>query len=143
MKILVALLFVPLLFACAPAPSAGNSPEDVAPARVIDFTDLNSDAVGRLEVALQPDGKMRMVIRLSGLRAGSNHAAHVHSGSCQRLGALTASLAGVSADSAGRAVSSSIVDTTRLPQSAYVMVHERAANAANGPGVGIACATFR
>ena len=69
MKILVALLFVPLLFACAPAPSAGNSSQnnggssaDVAPARVIAFTDLSSGAVGRLEVALQPDGAMRMVI---------------------------------------------------------------------------------
>ena len=150
MKIFVALLFIPLLAACAPAPSvgsasqgSGSSSEDVAPARVIDFTDLSSGAAGRLEVALQADGKLRMVIRLSGLRAGSNHAVHVHSGSCQRLGALTSLLTEVSADSSGRAVSSSSLDIARLPQSAYVMVHERGAKASDGPGVGIACAAIR
>ena len=150
MKIFVALFFTGLLAACAPAPSVGSSSQDsggsagdIAPPRAIGFTELSSGAAGRMEVALQTDGKTRMVIRLSGLRAGSNHAAHVHSGSCQSLGALTSSLTEVSADASGRAVSTSTVDSARIPQSAYVMVHERAAKAANGPGVGIACATIR
>jgi CHRD domain len=147
MKYLLALLFIPFV-ACAPASSGTASSQatnDVVSARAFTLVALGSGnrATGRVETALQPNGSTRLTIAISGLTAGSAHAAHIHSGSCSQPGAIVVVLAEVKADSSGSAAQNNAVDTARIPQSAYVMVHVRDSNAANGPGPGMACANIR
>jgi CHRD domain len=118
---------------------------DVVTGRAFTLTPLGTAnrATGRVEMALQPNGSTRLMINMSGLTAGSVHAAHLHSGSCSQPGAIVIVLSEVRADANGGVAQNNAVDTAQIPQPAYVMVHGRASNATNGPGPGIACANIR
>jgi hypothetical protein len=151
MKHLFALLLVPFV-ACAPGSKGTDSPQpnalssgDAVAARAFTLTPLGAGnrASGRVETALQPNGGTRLMIAMSGLSAGSAHAAHIHSGSCTQPGAIVVVLSELRADASGGAVQNNAVDTARIPPSAYVMVHVRDASAANGPGPGMACVNIR
>ena len=153
MKHLLALLILPVV-ACAPASSGTGASQpqpntlasgDAVAARAFTLTPLGAGnrVAGRVETALQPNGSTRLTNAASGLSGSSAHAAHIHSGSCARPGAIIVVLSEVSADASGDALTNTMVDTARIPQSAYVMVHQRDSSAANGPGPGLACANIR
>jgi hypothetical protein len=152
MKQLIALLLLPVV-ACAPAPNAGSvsstpgSAETVS-ARTYAIQPVGTNAAssrvqGRVEVQRQLDGRTQITLSVQGLTAGSAHAVHLHSGSCANPGAIRLALTEAIASSSGGNNSSTTFDTTRMPSSAYVMVHERASNAPTGPGPGMACANLR
>jgi Cu/Zn superoxide dismutase len=152
MKHLIALLLVPFV-ACAPAPNAGgagnaSTSSEVVSARNLAIVPVGTNAAksrvqGRIEVATQLDGKTRVTMSILGLDAGSSHAVHLHAGTCTQPGAIRLALTEIVATSSGGNISSSTFDTSRIPSSAYLMIHERASNASNGPGPGMACANIR
>ena len=155
MKQLIPLLLVPFV-ACAPAPNSGmasGAPTNATTAETVSSRNraivpvgtnaASSRVQGRLEVATQLDGKTMLTVSILGLEAGSAHAIHLHSGSCAQPGAIRLALTEVVANSGGANNSSSSFDTARIPVNAYVMIHERASNASNGPGPGMACANLR
>lgn len=68
---------------------------------------------------------LTVVLTLSGLAPGSEHAAHIHAGSCASQGAVLYPLMTVKADSEGKAtVTTTIPNVTSIPGSGwYVNVH--------------------
>jgi hypothetical protein len=152
MKQLIALLLLPFV-ACAPAPNAANvsstpgSAETVSArtyaVQPVGINATSSRVQGRVEIQRQLDGRTQITLSLQGLVANSVHAVHLHAGSCAQPGAIRLALTEAVASTVGNHNSSTTFDTTRMPSSAYVMVHERASNAPTGPGPGMACANLR
>jgi hypothetical protein len=132
------------LASCAPASSS------VAGAKVVELKALNafaggapSTAKGRAELSLQADGKTKVVVTVSGLTANTKHIGHIHTGTCTPGGPVAILLSEISSDASGNAKAETVVDTAKIPASAYVQYHQRGAGAAEGAGAGITCGDIK
>jgi hypothetical protein len=133
------VLLVIALAACAPAATSSRTVTLVT----TDALGAASKVQGRVELVSQGDGATRVVITMTGLTAGAKHAAHIHIGSCQNQGAVAVPLTDLSVGADGAGLSSTVIETGRIPVAAYVNVHQRGSADAAGPGGGVACANIR
>jgi CHRD domain len=129
---------------CAPASST------VSNARVVELKALNkfangadSTAKGTAELSLQADGKTKVVVIVSGLTANTKHIGHIHTGTCTPGGPVALLLSELSSDASGNAKAETVVDTAKIPASAYVQYHQRGTGAAEGAGAGITCGDIK
>jgi hypothetical protein len=78
-----------------------------------------------------------VTVSLEGLEPGSQHAGHVHTGSCANQGAIVAGLDAITADAEGEgsATTADVLDD-RLGDAFYIQYHV----ALNPPGAPLSCA---
>jgi hypothetical protein len=133
-----------VMASCAPASST------VSNARVVELKALgkfasgaDSTAKGTAELSLQADGKTKVVVTVSGLTANTKHIGHIHTGECAKPGPVAIALSELSSDAGGNARAESVVDTAKIPASAYVQYHQRGTGAAEGAGAGITCGDIK
>jgi hypothetical protein len=100
-----------------------------------------SKVTGSSEIAVLGDGTTKVMLMLSGMVAGSKHAAHIHVGSCVNQGGVAVPLPDVVAGADGAGSSSKIIQTGTIPAAAYVNVHQKGSD--EGVGGGIACGDIK
>jgi hypothetical protein len=100
-----------------------------------------SKVTGSAEIAVLGDGTSKVTLMLSGMVAGSKHAAHVHVGSCVNQGGVAVPLPDVVAGTDGSGSSTKIIQTGSVPAAAYVNVHQKGSD--EGVGGGIACGDIK
>ncbi len=140
MKLIGFGLIALAMVSCAPATNTiGNG-------RVMTLSPLglfadgsSSTAKGQAELFLLADGKTKMVVTVTGLTPNTKHIGHIHNGKCSAAGPVAILLNELIADATGKASAETIVDTTKIPASAYVQHHQRGTGAAEGAGAGIVC----
>jgi CHRD domain len=100
-------------------------------------TNEASKVVGTAEIAVLGDGTTKVSLMLSGMVAGSKHAAHIHTGSCVNQGGVAVPLPDVVAGADGSGSSEKVIQTGSIPAAAYVNVHQKGSD--EGVGGGISC----
>jgi CHRD domain len=100
-------------------------------------TNEASKVTGTAEIAVLGDGTTKITLMLSGMVAGSKHAAHIHVGSCVNQGNVAVPLPDVVAGTDGTGSSEKIIQTGLIPAAAYVNVHQKGSD--EGVGGGISC----
>jgi CHRD domain len=104
-------------------------------------TNEASKVTGTAEIAVLGDGTTKVTLMLSGMVAGSKHAAHIHVGSCVNQGGVAVPLPDVVAGADGSGSSEKIIQTGSIPAAAYVNVHQKGSD--EGVGGGISCGDIK
>jgi CHRD domain len=132
-------LSLAILAACAPMGSAAKVVKLSSSGALA--TGEASKVTGSAEIAALGDGTTKVTLTLSGMVAGSKHAAHIHVGSCVNQGGVAVPLPDVIAGTDGAGSSSKIIQTGSIPVAAYVNVHQKGSD--EGLGGGIACGDIK
>jgi Cu/Zn superoxide dismutase len=128
-------LSLAVLAACAPMGKAGRTVTLLSTGALA--TNEASKVVGTAEIAVLGDGTTKVSLMLSGMVAGSKHAAHIHTGSCVNQGGVAVPLPDVVAGADGSGSSEKVIQTGSIPAAAYVNVHQKGSD--EGVGGGISC----
>jgi CHRD domain len=128
-------LSLAVLAACAPMGKAGRTVTLLSTGALA--TNEASKVVGTAEIAVLGDGTTKVSLMLSGMVAGSKHAAHIHTGSCVNQGGVAVPLPDVVAGADGSGSSEKVIQTGSIPAAAYVNVHQKGSE--EGVGGGISC----
>lgn len=104
-------------------------------------TNEASKVTGTAEIAVLGDGTTKVTLMLSGMVAGSKHAAHIHVGSCVNQGGVVIPLPDVVAGADGTGSSEKVIQTGSIPAAAYVNVHQKGSD--EGVGGGISCGEIK
>jgi CHRD domain len=135
------LTVIALAFAsCAPANTGPSYDVKISSTGAL-ASNAASTVTGSATIVTMTDGTAKVVIKLSGLEAGSKHAMHIHVGSCANQGPVAIGLPDVAADANGNSTVEKIVETAKMPAAAYINIHQKASDA--GVGGGIACGNIR
>jgi hypothetical protein len=128
------------MVACAPASNTVGNGRNVDLSPLGLFADgSSSTAKGNAELILLADGKTKVTVTVTGLTANTKHIGHIHTGKCSAAGPVVILLNELTADATGKAKAETVVDTSKIPTSAYVQHHQRGTGAAEGAGTGIVC----
>ena len=132
-------LSLAVLAACAPMGKASKTVTLSSTGALA--TNEPSKVTGTAEIAVLGDGTTKLTLMLSGMVAGSKHAAHIHIGSCVNQGGVAVPLPDVIAGADGSGSSEKIIQTGSIPAAAYVNVHQKGSD--EGVGGGIACGDIK
>lgn len=132
-------LSLAVLAACAPMGKAGKTVTLSSTGALA--TNESSKVTGIAEIAVLGDGTTKITLILSGMVAGSKHAAHIHTGSCVNQGSVVVPLPDVIAGADGAGSSEKIMQTGLIPAAAYVNVHQKGSD--EGVGGGISCGDIK
>ena len=132
-------LSLAILAACAPMGSAAQV-VTLSPSGALATAEA-SKVTGTANIAVLGDGTTKITLKLSGMVAGSKHAAHVHVGSCVNQGGVVIPLPDVVAGTDGSGSSEKVIQTGSIPVAAYVNVHQKGSD--EGVGGGISCGDIR
>jgi CHRD domain len=133
-------LSLAVLAACAPMGSKASKSVTLNSTGAL-ATNEASKVTGTAEIAVLGDGTTKVTLLLSGMVAGSKHAAHIHIGSCVNQGGVAVPLPDVVASTDGAGSSEKIIQTGSIPAAAYVNVHQKGSD--EGVGGGIACGDIK
>jgi CHRD domain len=133
-------LSLAVLAACAPMGSKASKSVTLNSTGAL-ATNEASKVTGTAEIAVLGDGTTKVTLMLSGMVAGSKHAAHIHTGSCVNQGSVAVPLPDVVAGADGVGSSEKIIQTGLIPAAAYVNVHQKGSD--EGVGGGISCGDIK
>jgi hypothetical protein len=133
-------LSLAVLAACAPMGSKPSKSVTLNSSGVL-ATNEASKVIGTAEIAVLGDGTTKVTLTLSGMVAGSKHAAHIHVGSCVNQGGVAVPLPDVVAGADGSGSSEKVIQTGLIPAAAYVNVHQKGSD--EGVGGGISCGDIK
>jgi CHRD domain len=132
-------LALAVLAACAPMGKASKTVTLTSSGAL--STGEASKVTGTAEIAVLGDGTTKVTLMLSGMVAGSKHAAHIHIGSCVNQGSVAVPLPDVVAGGDGSGSSEKVIQTGQIPAAAYVNVHQKGSD--EGVGGGISCGDIK
>lgn len=145
----IAIYFILILAACAPAASEGSS-SNASPALSINMNPLGtlasgetSQVSGTAQITPLDNGKTKIVVSLSGLEPNSSHMGHIHVGDCSVVGPVALGLSPVEADASGNGTATAEVPSNQVPATAYIAYHQRGPNDAAGVGSFISCGDIK
>jgi Cu/Zn superoxide dismutase len=121
----------------SPAPAAAPSPK---PLTVTLNAVGNSGVTGTAEITKET-GSFTVKLTLSGMKASSQHANHIHKGACTKSGPIDKALQTISADASGSGTATTTVPAEfAIPAEGwYVNVHTGPDITQPGQGAPIAC----
>lgn len=132
-------LSLAVLGACAPMGKSSKT-VNLSSTGVL-ATNEASKVTGTAEITVLGDGTTKVTLMLSGMVAGSKHAAHIHTGSCVNQGGVAVPLPDVVAGADGAGSSEKVIQTGTIPAAAYVNVHQKGSD--EGVGGGISCGDIK
>jgi hypothetical protein len=128
------------MVSCAPTNTSANNGRVISLNAIGNFANGTvSTAKGKAELNALTDGKTKIIVTVSGLTPNTKHVGHIHLGKCATPGPVAVALTELNADANGKASGETLVDTNKIPTSAYIQHHQRGTGEAEGAGAGIVC----
>jgi hypothetical protein len=142
----IALLVVLAAAACggSTSGSGASSPSPAAPSPLPIMITMNavgsSGVTGTAEIT-KGDQSFTVKLTLKGMKPSSQHANHIHKGSCEKPGPIDKALTTISADASGSGTATTTVPSAFVPPAEgwYVNVHTGPDITQPGQGAAISC----
>jgi hypothetical protein len=128
--------------ACAP----GNNVSQSKPTQVVVLqsvgvlsTGVSSKVGGIARIKELSNGATIIEVEITNLPLEKRSAGYIRVGSCSNPGGIAATLNEITADKSGVGISSTSVDTSKIPVSAYISFHQRGEKDTGGVGGSVTC----
>ncbi len=128
--------------ACAPS----NNVSQTKPTQVIVLqavgvlsTGVSSKVGGIARIKELSNGSSIIEVEITNLPPEKRSAGYIRVGSCSNPGGIAATLNEITADKVGTGISSTSVDTSKIPVSAYISFHQRGEKDTGGVGGSVTC----
>lgn len=126
--------------ACAPSVSQSKPTQVIVLQSVgVLSTGVTSKVGGIARIKELSNGATIIEVEITNLPPEKRSAGYIRVGSCSNPGGIAATLNEIGADKAGVGVSSTSVDTSKIPVSAYISFHQRGEKDTGGVGGSVTC----
>ena len=141
-NVLTIALLVLGFSACAPSSSVSQSkPTQVIVLQAVGVlsTGVTSKVGGIARFKELSNGSTIVEVEITNLPPEKRSAGYIRVGSCSNPGGIAATLSEMTSDKAGVGISSTTVDTSKIPVSAYISFHQRGEKDTGGIGGSVTC----